>query len=141
MRMNNLKTLWKKDQQERLTYQQYLNKYNHWKTAIKKYQQDHGPLTDYTPQAIQALQHQPITHLDHDDWTALWGLAQHADNHPTFQKHVLHLILQHKGPHWKTHALNPPAYQYLHDRIQVNNNKKQKYNTQNTSHKTNKNKW
>lgn len=124
-----LKTAWKKDQQERLTYQPYLDTYKDYRVAYNHYVRDYGPFTDFTSYLEGYLRTLKPGGLTDGDWVALWGLAQHATRVPV-QFKVLKLIVTFKGKNWIVNKNN--YYEYLYDRIMINLNKIQKFGTQNT---------
>jgi hypothetical protein len=134
----NLQEAWKADQEERNYYHDnYLTRNTTWEEAAAKFRHDKNippnqPLfTDYTPYAMDYLRHTLPARLTEEDWNALWGLAQHADTHIEFQRHVLHLIQHQKGTYWKTNEKNQnSAHEYLNDRIAVNEGKEQQHGTQ-----------
>jgi len=135
-----LQEAWKADQEERAYYHDnYLTRYPTWQEAAAKFRQHKNipptqPLfTDYTPYAISHLQSNLPGCLSEEDWAALCGLAQHADNNIDFQRHVLHLIQHQKGTCWSVNGNNIPACHYLEDRICINTGKPQRHGTQYTS--------
>ena len=138
IKSNTLQEAWKNDQKERLEYQAYLDTHGDWKKAAQKYREDKGIqegqsiFTDYSNHAHEHLDTTDPSTYTHEDWTALWGLAQHADHKPDLQKRTLGLIEEHKGRDWKINDNNTnSAYEYLSDRINVNEGKEQEFNTQN----------
>lgn len=55
-----------------------------------------------------------------------WILAQHADDHPDFQR----TVLERMEPHLQTGGVRPRDYAYLWDRVAVNTGGLQRYGTQ-----------
>ena len=128
--MNEIKTLWKNDQKERYIYSSYLNTYDTWEEAYLRYCIDHGPFTDYSARLKVLLEDCSPEEFDEGTWVAVWGLGQHADTDVNFQIFILGLIEVYKGKNWAINKYNQPAYEYLHDRINVNLGRSQLYNTQ-----------
>lgn len=58
--------------------------------------------------------------------SAAWLIAQHADNHPDFQREVLGLL----EPLVASSDIRPANYAYLHDRVASGQNRPQRYGTQ-----------
>jgi hypothetical protein len=137
----SLQEAWNRDQSERAEYDTYLREHKgDWRSAANSYRQSKGipegqdVFTDYTQHAKAHLDTTPPENLSHEDWTALWGLAQHADKDTEFQTRTRDLIKQHKGTDWRINDnTRHSAYQYLDDRINVNTGRPQRYGTQNTS--------
>lgn len=135
---NDLQSLWKQDQHERQGYQTYLDQHEDWRDAANAYRKDNGIpegqdlFTDNSSHVKDHLDNtDPSTYTD-DDWTALWGLSQHADNNVDLQKRTLGLIEEHKGKDWKINEnTENSAYEYLSDRVAVNEGRDQQFNTQN----------
>lgn len=136
----NLQQAWQKDQEERSHYQSYLDNHSDWKDAANAYRKDKGipegnPIfTDYTSYARSHVENNDPTTYSDEDWVALWGLAQHADHDVALQRYVLSLIKKYKGVNWKINTYNiNTAYEYLIDRININEGKEQEYGTQNVT--------
>jgi hypothetical protein len=134
-----LQEAWQRDQAERADYHDnHLKPQNgNWQAAAQSYRKSKNipegqPIfTDYTSHAKNHLNTTPPENLNHEDWTALWGIAQHADHDTDFQKQTLKLIEEHKGKDWKTNEKNQnSAHEYLSDRIAVNEGKEQQHGTQ-----------
>jgi hypothetical protein len=138
--METLQELWKLDQMERKSFDEYyqLNNRQSWNDAIDNYKQlnkipqNKNVFTDYTKPAkkiFKKIKHK-LHVLTREEWFALWGLAMHADSDVNFQRKVFAAIKKYKYQH--THPKGY-AYQYLKDRILINRGKPQRYGTQNAN--------
>jgi len=139
MKSNQLQAAWQSDQQERKEYQAYLGQHDDWRDAATAYRKDKGipedkpVFTDYSSHLHDHLNTTDPSTYTHEDWTAAWGLAQHADHDVDLQKRTLGLIEEHKGKDWKINEnTENSAHEYLSDRIAVNEGREQQYGTQRT---------
>lgn len=125
-----IQNLYDQDQAERREYKGYLAKFPDWKKAAAAWSQDKqrnpNDVFDDTTRLQQAKQliSQNIDKIKmNPSWLKMaWLLVQHMDNDLPFQKWFIQ-HLRKGGQNW----------QYLTDRILVNQGKSQKYGTQQTA--------
>jgi len=122
-----LSTLVSSDQSGRNKYKEYLKKYTNWQDAAASYASDTGAdKNDLFGDAGRISKAQSLIkkHLDvilsnKDILNNAWLLVQHMDNDVKFQTWFLSKLPK-----------NSENYRYLYDRVMVNLERKQKYNTQ-----------
>jgi len=122
-----LSTLVSSDQSGRNKYKEYLKKYTNWQDAAASYASDTGAdKNDLFGDAGRISKAQSLIkkHLDvilsnEDILNNAWLLVQHMDNDVKFQTWFLSKLPK-----------NSENYRYLYDRVMVNLERKQKYNTQ-----------